>query len=133
MYFEFFKNRGKNMDLNTQAQKILQIAESQGVEQNFFFKTTFQRYIKLINYLEKLSKDIDEDGLFAEKTYIKGHTNKSINPAVREYSKLANEANRTVATLGSIIRTMASSKDAGKPNKLLEYIAGRITQDELMS
>ena len=32
------------MSLNEQAQEILRIAEQHGVEQNFFFLTTFKRY-----------------------------------------------------------------------------------------
>ena len=32
------------ISLNEQAQEILRIAEQHGVEQNFFFFTTFKRY-----------------------------------------------------------------------------------------
>ena len=32
------------VDLNNQAKEILEIAEKHGVEQNFFFITTFKRY-----------------------------------------------------------------------------------------
>ena len=44
------------IDLNKQAQEILKIAERHGVEQNFFFLTTFKRYqvqIGILNDLEK--------------------------------------------------------------------------------
>lgn len=34
----------KKISLNEQAQEILRIAERYGVEQNFFFLTTFKRY-----------------------------------------------------------------------------------------
>ena len=48
------------MSLNEQAQEILRIAEQHGVEQNFFFLTTFKRYqvqIQILNDLEKTIKE----------------------------------------------------------------------------
>ena len=45
-----------SMSLNEQAQEILRIAAQHGVEQNFFFITTFKRYqvqIQILNDLEK--------------------------------------------------------------------------------
>ena len=44
------------MSLNEQAQEILRIAEQHGVEQNFFFLTTFKRYqvqLQILNDLDK--------------------------------------------------------------------------------
>ena len=44
------------LSLAEQAQEILRIAEKHGVEQNFFFITTFKRYqvqIQIANDLEK--------------------------------------------------------------------------------
>ncbi len=43
------------IDLNKQAKEILEIAEKYGVEQNFFFLTTFKRYqvqFGILNNLE---------------------------------------------------------------------------------
>ena len=48
------------MDLNQQAQEILEIAEKHGVEQNFFFITTFKRYQVQINILNDLERAIKE-------------------------------------------------------------------------
>ena len=44
------------MSLNEQAQEILRIAEQHGVDQNFFFLTTFKTYqvqIGILNDIEK--------------------------------------------------------------------------------
>ena len=49
----------KNQELNKQAKEILKIAQNHGVEQNFFFITTFKRYqvqIEILNDLEKTIK-----------------------------------------------------------------------------
>ena len=50
------------MSLNEQAQEILRIAEQHGVEQNFFFLTTFKRYQVQLQILNDLEKTIKEDG-----------------------------------------------------------------------
>ena len=49
------------MSLNEQAKEILRIAQEHGVEQNFFFITTFKRYQVQINILNELEKKINED------------------------------------------------------------------------
>ena len=46
------------IDLNKQAKEILEIAEKHGVEQNFFFLTTFKRYQVQIGILNDLEKTI---------------------------------------------------------------------------
>ena len=55
------------MSLNEQAQEILRIAEQHGVEQNFFFLTTFKRYQVQIQILNDLEKTIKEDGTLVTK------------------------------------------------------------------
>jgi len=50
------------MDLNQQAQEILNIAEHHGVEQNFFFLTTFKRYQVQINILIDLRPRLSATG-----------------------------------------------------------------------
>ena len=51
-----------NKDLNKQAQEILEIAEKHGVEQNFFFLTTFKRYQVQLSILNDLEKTIKKAG-----------------------------------------------------------------------
>ena len=48
------------LTLQQQADEILRIAEEYGVEQNFFFLTTFKRYQVQINILTSLEKKIKE-------------------------------------------------------------------------
>ena len=59
------------MSLNEQAQEILRIAEQHGVEQNFFFLTTFKRYQVQLQILNDLEKTIKEDGTLVTKEYVK--------------------------------------------------------------
>ena len=63
------------IDLNKQAKEILEIAEKHGVEQNFFFLTTFKRYQVQIGILNDLEKTIREEGTLVTKEYVKGRKN----------------------------------------------------------
>ena len=94
------------MSLNEQAKEILRIAQEHGVEQNFFFITTFKRYQVQINILNELEKKINEDGTLVTKEYVKGRGNVYTHPAISEYNKTATSANQTVATLIKIIKVL---------------------------
>ena len=111
------------MDWNQQAQEILKIAEKHGVEQNFFFITTFKRYQVQINILNDLEKTIKADGTLVTKEYVKGRQNVYTHPAITEYNKTANGANQTVQTLMKIITTLRDegSEDA---EELIAFIRG---------
>ena len=111
------------MNLNEQAQEILRIAEKHGVEQNFFFLTTFKRYQVQINILNNLEQSIKELGTLVDKEYVKGRKNVYTNPAITEYNKTSTAANQTVATLMKIITTLRE-KDSGEEDELLAFITG---------
>lgn len=101
------------IDLNQQAQEILEIAQRHGVEQNFLFLTTFKRYQVQINILNDLEKRIKEDGSLVTKEYVKGRENIYTHPAISEYNKTATSANQTVATLIKIIKSLRSDDGDG--------------------
>lgn len=114
----------KKMSLNEQAQEILKIAEESGVQSNFFFLTTFKRYQVQINILNNLEKTINEEGMIVKKEYVKGRKNVYSNPAVSEYNKTTDSANKTVSTLMKIIRTFNVSETAEDEDPLLKIING---------
>lgn len=112
------------MTLKQQAAEILKQAEEKGIQQNFFFKTTFDRYMTQIKTLEVLQKAIDEYGPTVTKEYVKGRENIVINPAISEYNKTTTAANNTISTLINIIKTLSagdSSNNSGE-GKLLNMI-----------
>lgn len=96
----------KELSLNEQAKEILRIAQEHGVEQNFFFITTFKRYQVQINILNELEKKIQEDGTLVTKEYVKGRGNVYTHPAIGEYNKTSTGANQTVQTLIKIIKEL---------------------------
>lgn len=108
------KHEAANMEkksLDEQAVEILKIAEETGVQTNFFFVTTFKRYRVQLNNLTELEKAIKETGTLVTKEYVKGRANIYVNPAVTEYNKTTDSANRTVTTLMKIIKGFAKEDE----------------------
>ena len=116
------------MSLGEQAQEILRIAQENGVEQNFFFVTTFKRYQVQIIILSDLETTIKAEGTMTTKEYVKGRKNVYTHPAISEYNKTATSANNTVLTLIKIITTLRTG-DEDDPNgdgdALLDFLKGR--------
>ena len=98
--------------LTEQANEILRIAEENGAQSNFFFKTTFKRYQVQLGILQKLEEAIKAEGMLVKKEYVKGRANLCANPAITEYNKTATAANGTVSTLINIIKTLSNEPDA---------------------
>ena len=99
------------MNLQEQAVEILKIAEETGVQTNFFFVTTFKRYQVQLNNLTELEAAIKETGTLVTKEYVKRRANIYVNPAVTEYNKTTDSANRTVTTLMKIIKGFAKEDE----------------------
>ena len=112
-----------NKDLNKQAQEILEIAQKHGVEQNFFFLTTFKRYQVQLGILNDLEKTIKEEGTLVTKEYVKGRKNIYSHPAVADYNKTTDSANKTVATLMKIITTLRDRKNEDVEDPLLNILS----------
>ena len=102
------------VDLNEQAREILKIAEDAGVQSNFFFVTTFKRYQVQLNILNELEKSLKEDGMQVTKEYVKGRKNLYSNPAIQDYNRTTDSANKTVATLMRILRNFGVSDSNDK-------------------
>lgn len=113
----------KKLSLKEQAEEILRIAEEHGVEQNFFFLTTFKRYQVQISILNDLEKTIKEDGALVTKEYVKGRENVYTHPAIGEYNKTATAANQTVTTLVKIITTLRDN-ESNAGSEILSFLRG---------
>ena len=114
------------ISLNEQAQEILRIAEQHGVEQNFFFLTTFKRYQVQLQILNDLEKTIKQDGILVTKEYVKGRKNVYSHPAISDYNRTTDSANKTVVTLMKIITTLRDRQYDNGPDPLLEILSGRV-------
>lgn len=112
----------KNLD--KQAKEIIEMAKSSGVDGNYFFVTSFQRYQTQLKLLEALEKALDEEGILVEKTYIKDSSNLYANPAISQYNKCCDSANKTVATLMKIIKEYGVGSGKKKNDPLLDILNG---------
>lgn len=102
------------LSLNEQAQEIIRIAEESGVSANFFFLTTFKRYQVQLNILAELEQTMKDEGLLVTKEYVKGRKNLYSSPAVAEYNRTTDSANKTVTTLMKILSNFGVSDSGGE-------------------
>ena len=115
----------KKLSLNEQAREIIRIAEESGVQSNFFFITTFKRYQVQLNILAELEKTIKKEGTLVTKEYVKNRKNLYTNPAISDYNRTTDSANKTVTTLMRILRNFGvSDSDEEDEDPLLEIING---------
>lgn len=111
-------------ELEKKAQEIMKAAEEKGVQSNFFFTTTFQRYLTQINILQELEKMISEEEILVTKEYVKGRKNVYSNPAIAEYNKTTDSANKTIACLLKIIRSFSEGEPPKSDDPLMDAING---------
>ena len=115
-----------DINLEKQAAEVLRIAQEHGVEQNFLFLTTFQRYQVQLTILTNLQEKIEQDGALVTKEYVKGRENIYTHPAIGEYNKTSTAANQTVATLIKIIKSLRNGEEAdGGEDELLKALGIR--------
>lgn len=113
-----------NATLTARADEIIRLAEESGVTDNYFFVTTFERYQVQMSILENLKKVMDDEGMLVTKEYIKGRQNLYANPAVAEYNRTTDSANKTVSTLMRIIKNFGDDKSSDESDPLMEMING---------
>lgn len=121
----------KDKSLQDKAAEIVAMAEDAGVQENYFFITTFKRYQVQIGILSQLEESMAKDGMLVSKEYVKGRKNLYSNPAVNAYNRTADSANKTVQTLMKIVKEFGGDKDKDKvKDPLLELINGETEDDE---
>lgn len=120
----------KKLNLNEQAEEILKVAEAYNVDKNFFFVTTFRRYMVQIKILNELELSIKEDGVLVTKEYVKGRKNVYSHPAIQDYNRTTDSANKTVATLMRIIKNFIGDDGDTEADPLLKLINGGGDNDD---
>ena len=103
------KTKAKKPDMNDVASELIKLAEQGGVEQNFFFTTTFARYKTQLDLLTRLQAEISGADLVVTKEYVRGRQNIVSNPAINEFNKTSQAANQTVICLMKIISTFSKN------------------------
>lgn len=116
--------------LDQQAEEIIRIAEEAGVQTNYFFLTTFRRYQTQISVLNKLEEIIAESDTLVTKEYVKGRENLYTNPAITEYNRTTDSANKTVSTLIRIINGFRQEDEEREEDPLLKIINGEVGDED---
>ena len=114
----------KKMSLKDQAKEILRLAEESGLQSNYFFVTTFERYQVQLQILDDLKKAINENGMLVNKEYVKGRKNVYSNPAVSDFNRTTDSANKTVATLLRILKSFDVNESHEEIDPLMDIING---------
>ena len=114
----------KKQSLKDQAKEIMKLAEESGLQSNYFFVTTFQRYQVQLEILEELEKAIKDAGMLVSKEYVKGRANLYTNPAVSDFNRTTDSANKTVATLLRILKSFDSESGQDDVDPLMDIING---------
>lgn len=119
----------RKYNLQEQANAIIEYAEKSGSQTNFFFLTTFKRYQVQLNILTDLEKALAQEGMLVSKEYVKGRQNIYTNPAVAEYNRTVDSANKTVKTLMTILRNAGGGEDQGdEEDPLMTLINGGVLE-----
>ena len=111
-------------NLKEQANEILRLAEENGLQSNYFFVTTFERYQVQLQILEELEQEIKDEGMLVSKEYVKGRKNLYTNPAVSDYNRTTDSANKTVATLLRILKSFDVDSSQEESDPLMDIING---------
>lgn len=110
-------------ELKKQAENILNDAKNKGVKDNFLFITTFKRYQTQLEILFELEKVIKSESVLVEKEYVKGRKNLYNNPAISEFNKTTDSANKTVNCLLGLINKDSTLDKSEETDPLLDALA----------
>ena len=116
------KTEGQKLSFEELEQKLEEEAKDKGLSENYFFRTTFDRYKSQLQILKRLKHCIDEEHTLIEKSYAKDKVNLYINPAITEYNKTASAANGTVATLIKILTSFSEAEGSEPANLMSEFL-----------
>ena len=115
-----------------QAEEIKRIAAESGVQENYLFTTTFDRYQVQLRILDRLEQAVDEaEEVTTEKVYRGKEKNLYANPVFTEYNRTVDSTNKTVSTLMRIIKNFNVGDDGGeKKDPLMRILNGGDDDDE---
>ena len=100
--------------------QIMELADIYGVKNNVLFVSASKRYAAQLQMLEKIQKQIEEDGLMVEHVTSTGASNMEANPLVCQIPKYNDTANKTLGVMLDIFAKLGKPAPAG--DKLGEFL-----------
>lgn len=91
---------------------ILKMAELYGVSNNAMFRQALKNYETIQKAIESIDGVLTENEMMVTKEYVKGRENLYLNPAIKELPKQIDAANKTMATMVTIIKEFGSIKES---------------------
>ena len=95
----------------SQIDELMKMAERTGAKKNVLFLTTLRRYQVQLAILDDLEKSLQEEGSLVTKEYVKGRKNVYTNPAIVQYNKTTDSANKTAAALFDIMERLEAKNN----------------------
>jgi glyoxylate carboligase len=78
----------------------------------------------MVRSVQELEQTIKEQGVLTSKEYVRGSKNLYTHPAVSDYNRTTDSANKTVSTLMRIIKSFGVEDNSEEQDPLLEIING---------
>lgn len=91
--------------------ELRKMAQEHGLLSNPLFETTLTRYETQIQVLENLQKIIDTSPVIIDKVMSSGKTTPATHPAITDYNRTTDSANKTV---GILLKVIQEFKDTPK-------------------
>lgn len=105
--------------------EFIRKAEAIGLSDDYLFLSTIERYEMQVHILETLKKTIEEEDTLVTKEYVKGRENLYTHPAITEYNKTTDSANKTVQTLDNLMKSkMEAIRKKADEDPLLALLSG---------
>lgn len=110
--------------------ELRKMGEEAGLLGNPLFETTLTRYETQTNVLDELQKVIDSNPPIIERTLSNGKTTIDTHPAIRDYNRTTDSANKTLHMLLKFIPaseeeiTTEEEEEKEETDPLLELING---------
>ena len=90
---------------------IMAMAARYGVDKNALFVSAARRYDDQVKLIEKLRKQLEDDGLMVEHVNVKGDSNSDIHPLVAQLPKHSDTANKTLSVMLDIVTKLGKKDD----------------------
>lgn len=103
-------------------ERLEELAEMYGVQDNPLFLTTLDRYKTQIKVIDTMREALDDAGAIVEKEYVKGRENVYAHPLIKEMPKACDSANKTADMLLKIINSLGAVTETKDP--LMEFLGG---------
>lgn len=110
------------MKLRQKEQELMELARESGLECDYLFATTMKRYQRQIRTLESLDDVLEKAEVLVTKEYVKGRENIYVHPAITQFDRTSDSANKSVATLIRIIKSFGVDEAKEESDPLMEMI-----------